>query len=133
MAFRNKIYFIILGIIVQLLFFGHVRADELQPNDKAEEQESVMAPEPHDMTLVSYQPWVVGGEVLGAMAAYVYTDVTTERPADYWEIYDKEGELLAAGWFDRFGIRRTAIDRGIMDEEDKLEGFFVMVLDGDSI
>jgi hypothetical protein len=85
------------------------------------------------MTLVSYQPWVVGGEVLGTMAAYVYTDVTTERSADYWEIYDKEGELLAAGWFDRFGIRRTAIDRGIMDEEDKLEGFFVMVLDGDSI
>ena len=45
MAFRNKIYFIILGIIVQLLFFGDVRADELQPSDNATERESVTAPE----------------------------------------------------------------------------------------
>ena len=56
-----------------------------------------------------------------------------ERPADYWEIYDKEGNLLAISWFDKFGIQRTAIDRGIVEEEDKLEGIFVVVLDGDSI
>ena len=62
---------------------------------------------------------------------YVYNDVTTERPADYWELCDKEGNLLAVRWFDRFGILRTAVDRGIVEEKDKLEGIFVVVLDGD--
>ncbi len=85
------------------------------------------------MTLVSSQPWVVEGEVLGTLAAYVYSDVTTERPVDYWELYDKQTNLLAASWFDRFGIQRTAVDRGIVEEEDKLEGIFAVVLDGNLI
>jgi hypothetical protein len=132
MAFRNKIYFIILGAIVQLLFFGDVRGDELQPSENALEQEIVTGPQ-HDMSLVSFSPWVVEGEVLGTLAAYVYDDVTTARPADYWELYDKEGNLLAVGWFDKFGIQRTAIDRGIVEQKDKLEGIFVVILNGESM
>ena len=90
MAFRNKIYFIILGIVAQLLFFGDVRADGLRPS--ASEQEIVMAAAHNNMTLVSSQPWVVeGGEVWGTLAAYVYDDVTTKRPADYWELYGSTG------------------------------------------
>jgi hypothetical protein len=133
MALRNKVSFIILGIVAQLLFFSDVWADELRPRDNATEQEIVTAPEGHAMTLVSSQPWVVEGEILGTLAAYVYGDVTTERPADYWELYDKADNLLAVSWFDKFGIQRTAIDRGIVEEEDKLEGTFVVVLDGDPI
>jgi len=132
MAFRNKIYFIILGAIVQLLFFGDVRGDELQPSENALEQEIVTGPQ-HDMSLVSFSPWVVQGEVLGTLAAYVYDDETTARPADYWELYDKEGNLLAIGWFDKFGIQRTAIDRGIVEQKDKLEGIFVVILNGESM
>jgi hypothetical protein len=132
MAFRNKIYFIILGAIVQLLFFGDVRGDELQPSENALEQEIVTGPQ-HDMSLVSFSPWVVEGEVLGTLAAYVYDDVTTERPADYWELYDKQGNRLAIGWFDRFGIQRTAVDRGIVEQKDKLEGIFVVILNGESM
>jgi hypothetical protein len=133
MAFRNKIYFIMFGIILQLLFLGDGRADELQPRGNAAERESVIAPEPHDMTLVAIQPWVVEGQVLGTMAAYVYTDVTSERPADYWEIYDNNGDLLAVSWFDRSGAQRTAVDRGILEEKDRVEGILVVVLTGDSI
>jgi hypothetical protein len=133
MVFRNRIYFILLGIIVQLLFWGNVRADELQPRDNAAEPEGVTAPVPHDMTLVSFEPWVVEGEVLGTIAVYVYADVTTERPADYWELYDKNGDLLAVSWFDRSGIQMTAVDRGILEEKDRLEGILVVVLTGDSI
>jgi hypothetical protein len=132
MAFRNKVYFIILAIVAQLLCFADVRAQEVQPSDNATGQEIVTGPEQHDMRLVSFSPWVVEGEVLGAVAVYVYDDVTTERPADYWELYDKKGELLAYNWFDRFGIQRTAVDRGIVEQKDKLEGIFVVVLDGDS-
>src|SRR5438309_9441968 len=128
MAFRNKIYFIILGVIVQVLFFGDVRADELQPSDNATGQEVATAPEQHDMSLVSFDPWVVEGEVLGEVAAYVYDDVTTERPADYWELYDKNGDLLAVSWFDRSGVQRSAVDRGILEEKDRLVGVLVDVL-----
>ena len=133
MAFRNKIYLITLGIVAQLWFFSDVRADELRPS--AAEQEIVTtATHHHNVTLVSSQPWVVeGGEVWGTLAAYVYSDVTTERPVDYWELYDKQTNLLAVSWFDRFGIQRTAVDRGIVEEEDKLEGIFVVVLDGNLI
>ena len=132
MAFRNKIYFIILGAIVQLLFFGDVRGDELQPSENALEQEIVTGPQ-HDMSLVSFSPWVVEGEVLGTLAAYVYDDVTTARPADYWELYDKRGDLLAVSWFDRFGIQRTAVDRGIVEKGNELEGIFVVILNGESM
>ncbi|HSE87599.1 MAG TPA: hypothetical protein VLJ79_15355 [Candidatus Binatia bacterium] len=47
------------------------------------------------MTLVSLEPWVVEGEFLGLVAAYTYDDVSTERPADYWELYSNQGSLVA--------------------------------------
>jgi hypothetical protein len=65
------------------------------------------------------------------VATYVYDDVTTERPVDYWEIYNQDGELVAVSWFDRLGMRKTAVDRGLVEEKDQLEGVFVVVSDGD--
>src|SRR5262249_44328180 len=130
MAIRNKLYFIILAIVVQLRFFADVRADELQPANNTAGQDMVTGLELHEMSLVSFQPWVVEGQVLGALAEYVYDDVSTQRPTDYWELYDQQGELLAVSWFDRFGIQRTAVDRGIIEQKDNLEGVFVVVLDG---
>jgi hypothetical protein len=134
MTFRNKIYVTIFGIlefIAVLFLLGFVAARAAEANDNAAEQEIVTGPEQHEMKLVSFDPWVVEGEVMGAVATYVYDDVTTERPADYWEIYNQDGELLAVSWFDSLGIRKTAVDRGIVEEKDKLEGVFVVVLDGD--
>jgi len=133
MTLRNKIFVIVfatLEFIAVLLFLGLVAARAAQPSHNATEKEIVMGPEQHAMSLVSFDPLVVEGEVMGEVATYVYDDVTTERPADYWELYDKQGNLLAVSWFDRFGIRRTAVDRGILENEDKLEGNFVVVLDG---
>jgi|SRR5262245_62027948 len=133
MAFRNKVYFIVLGMVAQFLFFTNIRAGEVQPGDNATGREIVTAPEQHEMSLISFQPWVVEGKVLGAVAEYVYDDVTTERPVDYWELYNREGDLLVISWFDRFGIKRTAVDRGIVEKKDRLEGIFVVVPDGDSV
>ena len=133
MSLRNKIYFIIIGTsyFIAVLFVLGVAAKAEEAADHAVEQEIVTGPEQHEMKLVSFDPWVVEGEVMGAVATYVYDDVTTERPADYWEIYNQDGELLAVSWFDSLGIRKTAVDRGIVEEKDKLEGVFVVVLDGD--
>jgi hypothetical protein len=131
MAFRNKIYFIVFGIVAQLLFFGDVGARQVEPSDNNTGQEMVTGPEQHEMRLVSFEPWIVEEQIMGTVAAYVYDDVTTERPVDYWEIYNQDGELLAVSWFDSLGVRRTAVDRGIVEEKDELEGIFVVVLDGD--
>ena len=133
MAFTNKISFLVLAIVAQLIFFGTARAGHLQRQENFTEQASVTTPEHDEMTLVSSEPLIVEGEVLGVLAGYVYKDVSTQRPVDYWELYDDAGDLLAISWFDKFGIQRTAIDRGIVEEADKLEGVFVIVLDGESI
>src|ERR1700741_769272 len=136
MTLRNKIFVIVfatLEFIAVLLFLGLVAARASGLSHNVTENEILTGPEQHAMSLVSFDPLVVEGKVMGEVAAYVYDDVTTERPADYWELYDQEGNLLAVSWFDRFGIRRTAVDCGILENEDKLEGNFVIVLDGDSI
>src|ERR1700742_5043884 len=80
MAYRHKFYFVILGIIVSLLFSGDVRAEEGPPSDHAMTQETIAGPEPHAIKLVSFDPWVIEGEVKGAVATYVYDDVATESP-----------------------------------------------------
>jgi hypothetical protein len=136
MTFRNKIYFTIFAIlefIAVLFVLGFAAARAAEGNDNATRQEIVTGPEQHDISLVSLYPWVIEGEVLGTIAAYVYDDVTTERPADYWELYDKNGDLLAVSWFDKSGVQRSAVDRGILEEKDRLEGVLVVVLTGDSI
>ena len=133
MISRSKSHFAILGIIASLLFLGDVRAEEGPPSDHAAGQEMVIGPEQHPKRLVSLDPWVVEDEIVGTVAAYVYDDVGTERPVDYWEIYNQKGELLAASWFDGHGVRRTAVDRGIVEEKEQLEGIFVVVLDGNPV
>jgi hypothetical protein len=131
MAIRNKIRLIILGILIQLFLFSGLRAGEIPPGENGSKQE-VSGPEQHQMTLVSFEPWVFEGEVLGLVVAYSYDDVTTDRPTDYWELYNNEGSLVAVSWFDKIGIRRTAVDSGIVEEQDQLEGDFVIVSDGSS-
>lgn len=42
------------------------------------------------------------------------------------------GALIAIIWFDRFGILRSAIDRGVVMHND-VEGILVLVFDGDLI
>jgi hypothetical protein len=134
MSFKNKIYFIILGLVGQLFFFGYIGTEPLGASDKASEQKiflSLSIPQTDRLTLVSLLPVILEGEILGRVA--VYDDATTERPADYLELYNSTGGLLAVGWLDRFGIERLAVDRGLLEDANKLEGVFVVLLDGDPV
>ena len=134
MTFKNKIYFIILGLVGQLFFLGQLSAEPLESGDNALGQEisrSASSPEQHRLTLVSVYPLVVEGEIVGQVA--VYDDATTNRLAGYSELYDSIGDLLAFDWFDRFGIRRLAIDEGLVEEKGELEGVFVVFLEGESM
>ncbi len=137
MTLKNKIYFIIfmiLEFIGLLLFFLGFIVTSLDAADNASESEILLSAtqlEQHSLTLVSSSPLVVEGQTLGEVI--VYDDPTTKRPEDYFELYDNPGDLIAVGWFDRFGIERMAVDRGILDGEDELEGVFVSLSEGDSI
>ena len=134
MQSKNKIYFIMLGLVAQLFFFEYVAMEPLEAGDILSGQEislAALALEEHHLTLVSFSQLVVEGEIVGAVAAY--HDPATKRPIDYWELYNSEGGLSAVGWFDRFGIQRTAVDRGLLEGEDKLEGVFVLLSEGDSV
>ena len=134
MQSQNKIYFIMLGLVAQLFFFEYVAMEPLEAGDNLSGQEislAALALEEHHLTLVSFSQLVVEGEIVGAVVAY--HDPATKRPIDYWELYNSEGGLSAVGWFDRFGIQRTAVDRGLLEGEDKLEGVFVLLSEGDSV
>ena len=137
MTLKNRIYFIIFMILefIGLLFFlGVIETRSLEAADNASEPEVLLSapgPKQHSLTLVSSSPLLVEGQTLGKVL--VYDDPTTERPVDYFELYDKPGDLIAVGWFDRFGIERMAVDSGILDGEGELEGVWVSLLEGDSI
>lgn len=137
MTLKNRIYFIIFMILefsALLFFLEFIATRSLEAADNASEPEVFLsAPglEQHSLTLVSSSPLVVEGQTLGEVL--VYDDPSTERPVDYFELYDNPGDLIGFGWFDQFGIERMAVDRGILDGEDALEGVFVSLLEGDSI
>lgn len=137
MALKNKIYFIIfiiVGFIGLLSFLGFIATRSLEAADNTSEPEVLLSAtglEQHSLTLVSSSPLVVEGQTLGQVL--VYDDPSTKRPADYFELHENPGGLIAVGWFDRFGIERMAVDRGMLDGEGELEEVFVSFLEGDSI
>jgi hypothetical protein len=130
MTFKSRIALVVLAVVAQFLMLGNVHGQETRSSEETVD-DVVVGPEQGGMSLVSLSPWVVDGEVIGAVAGYVYEDRKSERPADYWEVYDKEGNLLAVSWFDKQGIRKTAVDRGIAEEKDELEGVFVLIIEGE--
>jgi hypothetical protein len=117
------------------LFLGAVTyAQPMGAADRAAAQKLLVPKstvEQRPLNLLSHSPLIVNGLTAGAVT--VYDDPTTARPADYFELYDNDGDLVAVGWFDRFGIRRMAVDRGLVEEKTDLEGVFVTLLEGDSI
>ena len=90
------------------------------------------APETDRLMLVSFVTMAPKSEIIGALASY--DDPKTRRSVDYLELYDGTGSLLLISWVDRFGIRRTAMDRGLLQEEaSRLEGVLVLLLEGDLV
>jgi len=130
---KNIIFVIILSLLAALFFSAPLRAADRNESLSVDVEPflPVWALEQHELTVVSVAPLVVGDQTMGAMT--VYDDATTERPADYWELSDNEGDLLAASWFDRFGIERMAVDRGLLEAANEPEGILVVILEGDSI
>ena len=133
MKFNTKVYFI-LQFVGLLFFLGFMAIKSLEAADSALEPEALLTAaglEHPSLTLVSFSSLLIAGNTVGKVL--IYDDPTTKRPADYFELYDTDGDLLAVDWFDRFGIQRMAVDRGLLEKTLKLEGVFVVLIEGDSI
>ena len=133
MKFNTKVYFI-LQFVGLLFFLGFMAIKSLEAADSALEPEALLTAaglEHPSLTLVSFSSLLIAGNTVGEVL--IYDDPTTKRPADYFELYDTDDDLFAVSWFDRFGIQRVAVDRGLLEEADKLEGVFVILLEGEPL
>ena len=87
------------------------------------------APERERLNLVSFVNVINETEVIGAVV--LYDDPRTNAETDYVEIYDHTGGLVSVSWLDAFGIRRTAMDSGLIAGDDsELQGLLVLLTDG---
>ena len=134
MKLKSKALFIVTLFLAQMYAVAHSYAEPLRIETESLAHQSyrpVSLPSKDRLTLVSVVQVTIGRGVLGRIAAY--DDAATARPADYLELYDNLGALVAVGWFDRFGIERLAVDRALTEDSVKLEGVFVLVINGESI
>ena len=137
MSLKNKICLaasIASRVIGGLILFGCIAVAKVQAADSSPQPQFVglAAGLPQvSLTLISLTPLIANGQTVGAIA--IYDDPTTQRAADYVEVFDSEGAPVVVSWFDRFGIERLVVDRALIDGGDELEGVFVAVLDGESI
>jgi len=133
-TFKKKISVIMFSLLAALLVSAPLRAEPIKISYQPLAQNiflPVWALEEHELTRKAVASLVVGDQTVGVVA--VYDDPTTDRPADYLELYDDAGHLLAASWFDRFGIERVAAERGFLQGKNELEGVLVILLDGDFV
>ena len=132
MKLKAKIVVTVVSLFTPLFLVTPIHSDLIQTNDGTSQKIfSALATKQHSLTLVSFSPLVVEGKTLGEVL--IYDDPTTKRPVDYFELYDSTGDLVVVGWFDQFGIQRVAVDRGVLERGDEVEGVYVFFLEGDSI
>jgi hypothetical protein len=136
MSRKNKLYFaiiILLGLIGELILLGYIASTSVQAAETAGEAKTSLPALglSRPLNLVSLVPVAAEGQTVAIVA--VYDDPSTQRTEDYLELYDSDGELVAIGWFDQFGIQRIAVDRALVEGGDRLQGVFVTVVDGESI
>ncbi len=129
---KQRIYSAILSLSLLFLSGESVDAEPMRVV-KNLRQETILlpasAPDKDRLVLVAFATMASEAEIMGALA--VYDDPQTKRPVDYLELYDDSGGLLVVRWVDRFGILRTAVDRGLLQQEaSQLEGVLVLLAEG---
>lgn len=130
----SKTFLTILSLVLQLYFVTTSQAEPAAVSDGAHVEpmfQSVSLPEKEHLSFVSFLQIFDQETLMGGVAAY--DDPMTTRSADYLELYNSAGHLVAIGWFDNFGIERVAVDRAVLEDADDLEGVFVVLVDGDLV
>jgi hypothetical protein len=83
------------------------------------------------LNLIAVSSVLADGVAIGALT--FYDDPNTPRRADYLELSNSDGDLIAVAWFDRFGIERIAVDLAVIDGGNHGRGDFVVLVDGQSV
>ncbi|MEE8076210.1 MAG: hypothetical protein V3T60_11370 [Candidatus Binatia bacterium] len=129
---KNKTFFITLGLSLLLLSGGSLHAETMRFTENLRSETVLLPPSAPDrgqLILISFVTIAAEAEAIVTMA--VYDDPQTRWSVDLLELYDEAGALLSVSWVDKFGIRRTAMDRGLLQEEtSRLEGVFVLLPEG---
>ncbi len=111
-----------------LLSGGSLHAEPMRVTENLRKERDLLppsAPERGQLVLVSFVTITPEAEVIASVATY--DDPQTSRSIDYLEHYDEAG----VSWVDSFGILRTAMDRGLLQEEaSRLEGVLVLLQEG---
>ena len=136
MKAMKKRHFIVLILSVFLLWVSEVFAEPTQLVENLRRENVLLpssAPTRSDLALMKCVTVTRNSQIIGWVA--FYDDPKTKRPVDYLELYDGSGGLLLVGWIDRFGITRTAVDQGLLLEEDaaELEGVLALLPEGISL
>ena len=137
MRFKSRIYFVtfvIFGFGAGLLPIDELGTKAAAAADTFSKQEIFLptsVPGKNQLRPISILPVTVEGQIVGRLV--VYDDPATQRSADYLELYTNTGDLVAVSWFDRYGVERMAVDRGLLEDKDELEGILVVVLDGEAV
>jgi hypothetical protein len=137
MAQKTKLYLsitIFLCFLGWLVLPGSVATTSAQAVETAGEEYTDLASviqRQRSLDLVEVSPVVIEDQSLGVIR--IYDDPSTKRRGDYIELYDSEGELIAIGWFDQFGIERLAVDRAFIEGTGSFQRIFVRIVDGDFI
>jgi len=120
---------------VGLLFFlGFMAIKSLEAADSALEPEAYLLRRTRTSFSDSRLVFFTAYSRQYGCARFLYTnDPTTKDQQIYFELYDADDDLLAVDWFDRFGIQRMAVDRGLLEKTLKLEGVFVILLEGEPL
>lgn len=130
---KQAICFVLLILLALLLFAKSLYAESMRVTENLRREKVLLpasAPDKNQLTLVGFV--TADEEIIATLA--LYDDPQTERPVDYMELYDTSGSLLMIGWVDELGVRRTAVDRGLLQEEaSRLEGVFVLLPEGTPI
>lgn len=130
---KQAICFVLLILLALLLFAKSLYAEPMRVTENLRREKVLLpasAPDKNQLTLVGFV--TADEEIIATLA--LYDDPQTERPVDYMELYDTSGSLLMIGWVDELGVRRTAVDRGLLQEEaSRLEGVFVLLPEGTPI
>jgi hypothetical protein len=126
---------ILLAAAMSQLRLGAVEAADVSAQEPRSARGSSMPlrlePGQQSFNLVAVTPVLAAGFAIGELS--FYDDPSTRRAADYLELYNRDGDLVAVAWFDRFGIQRTAVDRAFLNEAGQHEGDFVIFVDGQSL
>lgn len=126
---RQTIYFVIFSLLVLLLPSRGLHAEPMRVTENLRRERVFLpssAPDKSELIFVSFATIPSRGEIMGAMA--MYDDPRSKRPVDYMELYDFSGGLLFINWIDGFGILRTAMDIGLLQQGSQLAGLLVLLL-----